>query len=91
MINISMLIILIAFLIYLIPTIAIHKNLNRYSDKSPAFFYMQIHMGKYLKQYRKITKLKKGRTGAYYIIWYFGLGMALLLVVTAVLILVLIK
>lgn len=91
MINIYILIFSIAFLIYLIPTFAIYQNLNKYNDKAPGFFSMHVHMGKYLKQYRKISKLKKGKIGPYYVLWFVCLGFAVLLIIVGILIVVLIK
>ena len=91
MLNISILIFAIALLIYLIPTLAIYQNLSKYSDKAPGFFLMHIHMGKYLKQYRKISKLKKGKIGPYYALWFVCLGIAVLLIITGILTAVLIK
>ena len=55
--QVSILLIIAAFGIYLLPTITVYKKLKRYDDKSPGFFMMQLRIRTSLKKLSTLNKV----------------------------------
>ena len=80
----TLFLLLIAVVLYFIPTVAIQKFLMKYSDKTPNLITMHMHMFQNLKKYRKTSKIKYGKVGVYYRMWFVSLGISLSLIVLGI-------
>jgi hypothetical protein len=77
-------ILILAVLVYITPTFMIHEYLRKYNEKIPNIFVFGLRITRYLKQYRKISKIKTGKIGYLYYLWFISLGLALILILLAV-------
>ena len=84
MIVIGLFILMLALVIYMIPVLGIYEHLKKYNDKT-GFLAMQLHLREHLKQYRKITKIKNGKQGPFYVLWFGGVVLASILIVMSIL------
>jgi hypothetical protein len=82
---IIVLLIILAFVIYFSPSFVLHEYLRKHNDKIPNILYINGHILRYLQQYRRATKIRHGRTGILYYMWYittfFALGILVLVAV----------
>ncbi len=77
-------ILILAVLIYITPMFMIHEYLRKYNEKIPNIFIFGLKITGYLKQYRKVSKIKTGRIGSLYYLWFISLGLSLILILLAV-------
>ncbi|MBW6457973.1 MAG: hypothetical protein K0B52_02305 [FCB group bacterium] len=76
-------ILFLAVLIYIAPTLVIHEYLRKYNEKIPNILLFNFRIGDYLKQYRKVSKIKTGKIGFLYYLWFITLGISLAMIVLA--------
>ena len=72
---------LMAFIIYVAPSYPIREYLKRYNEKTPNILTVNLKILHYLKQYRKASKIRSGRIGSLYYLWFVSTGTALILLI----------
>lgn len=80
----SIVLIFLALVLYIWPSISIYKFLKKSNDKLPNFLYVNLNIFHYLKQYRKKTKILNGNAGPLYYLWFLTLGISVVLIIVAV-------
>jgi len=68
----------LSIIVYLWSTIMIYNFLKNKNEKTEHFVFINLHIFRYIKNYKKITKNETGKIGYLYYLWLFSINLALI-------------